>query len=318
MQARQTMQTHIRNTLLTPASPPLPPARLLRHEGLLGLGGSGRRDLPAAVAGLRELSGRLEATAAALQRSGLTADGWAAAEAGLGPRPGHPQDVAAEARASFVLAALTSAPQLWRGGPEEGGDGGVEETSPATAVPTTTVTAAATPSSTPSTSSNSNSNGNTGSGSGSGSDASGAGEDLDPIALLRRAAAANSTEAQLALADRYLMGRGLEPSCREGLRHLKLAAARVAADVEKDSSNFHLPTAPVRLRERWSDAQAPQSDTAWDDTEEVVSMEEDAAYRGDATAQVGAGCMQCERLASLVCLVEGCSLGNETQHASRG
>lgn len=54
----------------------------------------------------------------------------------------------------------------------------------------------------------------------------------------------------------------------------------------QEGSNFHLPTSPVRLRERWSDAQAPQSDEAWDDNDEVVSMEEDAAFRGDPQAQV--------------------------------
>lgn len=52
-------------------------------------------------------------------------------------------------------------------------------------------------------------------------------------ALLKFAAAANVTEAQLALADRHLMGRGLPPSCREGIRYLRLAAETVAAQVEE-------------------------------------------------------------------------------------
>lgn len=46
----------------------------------------------------------------------------------------------------------------------------------------------------------------------------------------------------------------------------------------------------MRLRERWSDAQAPQNDVVWDDMEEIVSMEEDAAFRGDVAAQVGRIC----------------------------
>jgi hypothetical protein len=92
-------------------------------------------------------------------------------------------ELQAEARATYLLAALGAAPQLF--GDAEGGS------------------------------------------------SSGGGGSAGVVGLLRRAAAANSTEAHLALADRYLMGRGLAPSCGEGLRHLRLAAAAVAARVEK-------------------------------------------------------------------------------------
>jgi hypothetical protein len=52
----------------------------------------------------------------------------------------------------------------------------------------------------------------------------------------------------------------------------------------------------VRLRERWADAQAPQVDLNWDDVDDVVRMEEDAAFRGDAQAQVGLGAQKRRRL----------------------
>ncbi|KAI8464707.1 MAG: hypothetical protein J3K34DRAFT_525980 [Monoraphidium minutum] len=202
-----------------------PSAALLpRYEALLGLGGGGRRDVPAAIAGLRQLAGRLHVSL------GLGARRAAAAPSAA--------DLEAEARAAYLLAALSSAPQLFGGADGGGGEAAVL------------------------------------------GGAAGAAVDL-----LRRAAEANNTEAHLALADRYLMGRGLTPSCRDGLAHLRRAAAAVAARVEADGSNFHLPAAPVRLRERWSDAAAPQEDLNWDDAEDVVRLEEDAAFRGDAQAQ---------------------------------
>lgn len=53
------------------------------------------------------------------------------------------------------------------------------------------------------------------------------------ISWLQDAAALDNVEAQLALADRYLMGRGVDVSCSTGLYYLKKAAARIATNVQK-------------------------------------------------------------------------------------
>jgi hypothetical protein len=50
---------------------------------------------------------------------------------------------------------------------------------------------------------------------------------------LQVAAQAGSVDAQLALADRFMTGRGVEPDCEHGIYYLKLAAAQVVTQVEK-------------------------------------------------------------------------------------
>ena len=50
---------------------------------------------------------------------------------------------------------------------------------------------------------------------------------------LQVAAQAGNVDAQLALADRFMTGRGVEPDCEHGMFYLKLAAAQVVAQVEK-------------------------------------------------------------------------------------
>ncbi|KAF8065893.1 HRD3A [Scenedesmus sp. PABB004] len=97
---------------------------------------------------------------------------------------------------------------------------------------------------------------------------------------LEAAARVGYVEAQLALADRYLLGRGgVAPSCPKGLAWLKQAAAAVLAQAEK-ASNMDAVADLVRLRERHVDAGSPAPPP--DDAELGAELAADAALHGDA------------------------------------
>ncbi|WIA36276.1 hypothetical protein OEZ86_007603 [Tetradesmus obliquus] len=101
------------------------------------------------------------------------------------------------------------------------------------------------------------------------------------LSWLETAAVAGNVDAQLALADRYTLGRGgVAASCTRGLAWLAPAARSLAAQAEQEGSIDAAPGA-IFLRERWQDAASPARASV-SERQLSVELEADAAIHADA------------------------------------
>ncbi|PRW60182.1 Hrd3 like [Chlorella sorokiniana] len=101
------------------------------------------------------------------------------------------------------------------------------------------------------------------------------------VECLRRAALAGGVDAQLALADRYLTGRGVPLQPDEGLRYAKAATPALMPELEE--SGAAQGEAGGQLRRKWMDGGYAPSGGEWEDPD-TLHFEQDLAARGDPEA----------------------------------
>ncbi|GAB4821879.1 hypothetical protein N2152v2_008925 [Parachlorella kessleri] len=108
-------------------------------------------------------------------------------------------------------------------------------------------------------------------------------DDRRAVRILHRIAQVGSSEAMLALADRYIEGRGVPKNLREGLRRARDAATALNPGLEL-RGGIKMHPAPVMLRRRWMDGsyQPPGEEQH---SSHMIDLEMDLAARGRVEGQ---------------------------------
>jgi len=106
-------------------------------------------------------------------------------------------------------------------------------------------------------------------------------DDRAAVQALYYAARAGSPEAHLALADRYLHGRGIPKSCHEAVRRLEEQATALA-EAASLAGDHVIPPPPVSLRDRFMDNSYEWID--WKNSGQQVEFEESMADAEDPLA----------------------------------
>ncbi|CAG9460915.1 unnamed protein product [Pedinophyceae sp. YPF-701] len=111
-------------------------------------------------------------------------------------------------------------------------------------------------------------------------------DDRAAVEALHIAARTGSREASVALADRYLHGRGVPKSCHEAAARYARESAAVAERAQSTGDHV-VPQQPVLLRERHRDNTYEWRD--WQNSDEQVMFEEGRATQGDPEAMRSLG-----------------------------